>query len=71
MKQRLRRNNSSSMERCTVEHSDVCGPISVSFFGVSRYFAAYYDNYSGYIVYIHIKLKSDVSAKFKTSHAWL
>ena len=46
-------------------HSDVCGPVSVSFSGGAKYFVTFKDDYSSYAVSHFIKQKSEVFELFK------
>ena len=46
-------------------HSDVCGPMSISSLGGSRYFVTFIDDYSHYTQVYFIKHKSEVLEKFK------
>lgn len=46
-------------------HSDVCGPMSVSSPGGSRYFVTFKDDFSGYCVIHFLKSKSDVAPLFQ------
>lgn len=52
-------------------HSDVCGPMSVSSLGGSKYFVTFIDEYSGYVNVVPICKKSDVHSNFKKYQVWL
>ena len=54
-----------------VVHSDVCGSMSNSSLGGSRYFTTFIDEFSGFIRVYAISQKSEVSAKFREYQAWL
>lgn len=54
-----------------VVHSDVCGPMSVTSFGGSRYYVTFIDEFSGFITVVPIARKSDVASAFKKYHPWL
>lgn len=51
-------------------HSDVCGPMSVSSLGGSRYYVTFIDDYSRYTFVYFMKNKSEVLEKFKEFHAY-
>jgi len=50
-------------------HSDVCGPMSVSSVGGSRYFVSFTDDFTRYCRVYFIKHKSEVFEKFKQYEA--
>ena len=60
-----------STHRGEVIHSDVCGPMSVSSLGGSKYFVTFIDEYSGYVTVVSMSKKSDVQSHFKKYQAWL
>ena len=51
-----------------VVHSDVCGPMSVSLFGGSRYYVTFIDDYTRYNCVYFMKNKIEVLEKFKEFH---
>ena len=51
-------------------HSDVCGPMSVSSLGGSRYYVSFIDDYSRYTFIYFMKNKSEVLEKFKEFHTY-
>lgn len=70
-KQRLRMNNSRSMQKGAVIHTDVCGSMYVPSFSGARYFVCFVDEFSGYIVVVPMIRKSEVLDKFKWYLAWV
>jgi hypothetical protein len=48
-----------------LNHSDVCGPMSVSSFGGSRYYVSFIDDYTRYTRVYFLKSKDEVLEKFK------
>ena len=56
---------SKSSKPLDLIHSDVCGPLSVSSMGGSRYFMTLIDDYSKYHTVYALKRKDEAFAKFK------
>ena len=53
-----------------VIHSDVSGKLAIASLGGSWYYVTFIDEFSGYMVVVPIKKKSDVADKFKQFHKW-
>ena len=51
-------------------HSDVCGPMSESSIGGSRYYVTFIDDFTKYTVVYFLKNKSQVLEKFKDFHSY-
>ena len=54
-----------SKHRGEMNHSDVCGPMTINSVRGSRYFVTFIDEYSGYVTVACIYEKSDVQLEFK------
>ena len=62
---------SHSTRRGEVIHSDVCGPMSVSSLGGSRYFVTFVDAFSGYVTVANISKQNDMHLEFRRYEVWL
>lgn len=66
-----RTNTHRTMERGTIIHSDLCGPMSTPSFSGCLYFVTFNEEGTGYITVYHMVRNSDVISKFKIFKPWL